>query len=93
MRVPQSHNDIYHHNHRRATMMTSDDNGNEGRQDDERRDINDIPSEHPGTETSEAPFHRNLLFYTIFCDVGPILGQIGPIVGNALGHLMKVFLG
>ena len=34
---------------------------------------------------------RNPLFYSIFCDLGPIFGQVGPVVGNALGHLMKAF--
>ena len=55
--------------------------------------------------TSQAPQKRKILaqnifsgrrkplFYSRFCDfyLGPIFGQIGPIVGNTLGHLMKAF--
>ena len=40
-------------------METSDDNADEQRQDD--MTINDIPSEHPGTETSEVPRISGLL--------------------------------
>ena len=33
-----------------------------------------------------------LVLYYMFCDVGPICGQIGPILSKALGRLMKVLL-
>ena len=51
--------------------MTSDDRGCEGRQDDERLDVNDIPSEeHPGTETAEVSrlsgFHKKRYKNSVF---------------------------
>ena len=57
--LSSDNNDIYHHDHRQLTLImeTSHSIANEGRHDD-RLDNNDIPSEHPGTKTSESPsFH------------------------------------
>ena len=59
-----SANDIYHHGHRQTTMTSTADHGDQGdRQDDERFDINDILSEHRGTEATETP--RVLEFHMV----------------------------
>ena len=75
--------DIHHHDHRyqRATVimtMTSDDDENKGRQQDDRLDDNDIPSENPGTEIAHVTKLSTLFTLEIH---NPITKKpLGPLV-------------